>query len=95
MSSCLEEKVAAPVSKAKNTAEGIRHADHYSQMLALTWPTRSSRSVGIVHSRTQVMEFSLLLFLYFNPEDIGDLFLRNGGLSPNYKVLHLSRSYSS
>jgi hypothetical protein len=45
-------------------AVGIRHADHlaplYLQKLALTSPTSSGRSVGIVRSRTQATEFSFL-----------------------------------
>jgi hypothetical protein len=35
----------------------------YRQKLALTSPTSGGRSVGIVHSRTQATEFSLLLLL--------------------------------
>jgi hypothetical protein len=41
-------------------AVGIRHADHvalYPQKLAITSPTSGGRSVGIVLSRTQTMEF--------------------------------------
>jgi hypothetical protein len=30
--------------------------------LAITWPTSGGRSVGIVRSRTQTMEFSLVFF---------------------------------
>jgi hypothetical protein len=41
---------------------GIRCADHvtplYPQKLALTSPTGGGRSVGIVHSRTKVTQFS-------------------------------------
>jgi hypothetical protein len=33
----------------------------YQQKLAITSPTSGSRSVGIVRSRTQTMEFSLVL----------------------------------
>jgi hypothetical protein len=44
-------------------AVGIRHADHVApsirKKLAITSPTSGSRSVGIVHSRTQTMEFFL------------------------------------
>jgi hypothetical protein len=40
---------------------GIRHTDHvaplYPQKLALTLQTSGGRSVGIVHSRAQAMEF--------------------------------------
>jgi hypothetical protein len=63
----LKEKVAAPVYKAENTAVGIRHADHvaplYPQKLALTSPTSGGRSVGIVRSRTEATEFSLVIEL--------------------------------
>jgi hypothetical protein len=58
----LDRKVAAPVYKTENTAVGIRHADHVAtsirKKLAITSPTSGGRSVGIVHSRTQTMEFS-------------------------------------
>jgi hypothetical protein len=59
----MEEKVAAPVYKTENTAIGIRLADHVApsirKKLALNLPTSGSRSVGIVHSRTQATELSL------------------------------------
>jgi hypothetical protein len=35
----------------------------YPQKLALTSPTGGGRSVGIVHSRTKAMEFSLVGFI--------------------------------
>jgi hypothetical protein len=58
----LDRKVAAPVYKIENTAVGIRHADHVApsirKKLAVTSPTSGGRSVGIVRSRTQTMEFS-------------------------------------
>jgi hypothetical protein len=57
----LDRKVAASVWKTENTAVGIRHADHMApcirKKLAITSPTSGSRSVGIVRSRTQTMEF--------------------------------------
>jgi hypothetical protein len=57
----LDRKVAAPVYKTKNTAVGIRHADHVApsirKKLAIASPTSCCRSVGIVRSRTQIMEF--------------------------------------
>jgi hypothetical protein len=60
----LGRKVAAPVKKAENTAVGMRNADCatplYSQKLALTSLTGGSRSVGIVRSRTQAMEFCFM-----------------------------------
>jgi hypothetical protein len=47
---------------SENTAVGIRHADHVTpsirKKLAITSPTSGGRSVGIVRSRTQTMEFS-------------------------------------
>jgi hypothetical protein len=58
----LHRKVAAPVHKTENTAVGNRHSDHVapsiSKKLAVTSPTSCGRSVGIVRSRTQTMEFS-------------------------------------
>jgi hypothetical protein len=36
----------------------------YPQKLAITSPTRGGRSVGIVRSRTQTMEFSLVYCIY-------------------------------
>jgi hypothetical protein len=57
----LDRKVAAPVYKTENTAVGISHADHVAssirKKLAITLPTSGGRSVGIVRSRTQAMEF--------------------------------------
>jgi hypothetical protein len=57
----LDRKVAAPVLKTEITALGISRADYatslYPQKLALTSPTGSGRSVGIVRSRTQATEF--------------------------------------
>jgi hypothetical protein len=58
----LDRKVAAPAYKTENTAVEIRHADHVApsirKTLAITSPTSGGRSVGIVRSRTQTMEFS-------------------------------------
>jgi hypothetical protein len=60
----LDRKVAAPLQKTENTAVGIRHADHVApsirKELAITSPTSAGRSVGIVRSWTQTMEFSLV-----------------------------------
>jgi hypothetical protein len=57
----LDRKVAAPVSKTENTAVGIRHADQVApsirKKLAITSPTSGGRSVGVVRSRIQTMEF--------------------------------------
>jgi hypothetical protein len=59
-----DRKVAAPVSKTENTAVEIRHADHVApsirKTLPITSPTSGGSSVGIVLSRTQTMEFSLV-----------------------------------
>jgi hypothetical protein len=55
----LDRKVAAPVYKTENTTVGIRHADH----VAITSSTSGGRSVGIVRSRTQTMEFSFSLVI--------------------------------
>jgi hypothetical protein len=63
----LEEKVAAPVKKAENTAVGIRHADHVApsiRKVALTSPTSGGRLVGIVLSKTQATEFSFSFLNY-------------------------------
>jgi hypothetical protein len=58
----LDRNVAAPVYKTENTAVGIRHADHVAPSIRKSWqslsPTSCGRSVGIVRSRTQTMEFS-------------------------------------
>jgi hypothetical protein len=52
-------------SGTEDMAVGIRQADQvaplYPQKLALTSPTSGGRSVGIVLSRTQAMEFFLTL----------------------------------
>jgi hypothetical protein len=57
----LDRKVAAPVYKTENTGVGIRHADHVApsirKKLTITSPTSGGRSVVIIHSRTQTMEF--------------------------------------
>jgi hypothetical protein len=58
----FDRKVAAPVYKTENTAVRIHHADHVApsirKKLAITSPTSGGRSVGVVRSRTQTMEFS-------------------------------------
>jgi hypothetical protein len=57
----LDRKVASAVWKTENTAVWIRHAYHVAssihKKLAITSPTIGGRSVGIVRSRTQTMEF--------------------------------------
>jgi hypothetical protein len=62
----LDRKVADPVWKTENTTVGIRHADHVSRSmrkkLAITSPASGGRSVGIVRSRAQTMEFSLVFY---------------------------------
>jgi hypothetical protein len=61
----LDRKIAAPVYETENTEVGIRHADHVApcirKKLAITSSTSGGRSVSIVRSRTQTMEFSLVL----------------------------------
>jgi hypothetical protein len=63
----LDRKVAAPVYKTENTAVGIRHADHVApsirKKLAITLLTSGGRSVGLVRSRTQAMEFSFSFYV--------------------------------
>jgi hypothetical protein len=65
----LDRKVADPVYKTKNTAVGIRNVDHVAssirKKLAITSPTSGGRSVGIVRSRTQTMEFSFNVVVSF------------------------------
>jgi hypothetical protein len=60
----LDRKIAAPVLKTENTAVGIRHADHVApsirKKLAITSPRSGGRSVGVVRSRTQTMDFFLI-----------------------------------
>jgi hypothetical protein len=57
----LEEKSSGSSPEIENTAAEIRHAGHvaplYLKKLALTPPTIGSRSVDIIRSRTQTMEF--------------------------------------
>jgi sensor domain CHASE-containing protein len=66
----LEEKVAALIQKAENTAVGISRADHVTpsirQTLALTSPTSGSRSAGIARSRTKATEFLPVFFAGFS-----------------------------
>jgi hypothetical protein len=60
----LDRKVAAPVYITENTAVGIRHADHVAPSIRKSWQSlrrhAADGSVGIVRSRTQTMEFSLV-----------------------------------
>jgi hypothetical protein len=69
----LDRKVEAPVSKIENMAVGIRHADQVAlsirKTLAITSPTSGGRSVGIVHSRTQTMEFRLVFSFRYDKEN--------------------------
>jgi hypothetical protein len=57
----LDRKVAVLIYKTENTVVGIRHADHVApsirKKLAIISPTSGDRSVGIVRSRIQTMEF--------------------------------------
>jgi hypothetical protein len=63
----LDRKVAAPVYKTENTAVGIRHADHVApsvrKKLVITSLTSGGRSVCIVCSQTQTMEFSFSSYI--------------------------------
>jgi hypothetical protein len=64
MRSYLQEKVTDPVCKTENTALGIRCADHdslYPQNSALTSPISGGRLVVIIRSRTQTLEFFMIL----------------------------------
>jgi hypothetical protein len=56
----------------------------YPQTLALTSPTSGGRSVGIVHSRTQATEFSIVFFTIGS----ADLLLRLARFS-NSNSLHI------
>jgi hypothetical protein len=57
----LDRKVATPVHKTENTAVGICYTDHVApsirRKLAITSLTSGGRSVSLVRSRTQTMEF--------------------------------------
>jgi hypothetical protein len=65
-----EYTVLKNCSVRSDTAVGIRRADHVdsslSKKLAITSPTSGCRSAGIVRSRTQTMEFSLVFMLRYN-----------------------------
>jgi hypothetical protein len=57
----FDRKVVAPVYKTNDTAVGIRHADHVAPSIRKSWQSlRRQAAVGIVRSRTQTMEFSLV-----------------------------------
>jgi hypothetical protein len=61
----LGRKLKASGLEIKNTAVGIRGADHatasISKTLALTSPTSRGRSVGIVRSRTKASCYLLCI----------------------------------
>jgi hypothetical protein len=43
----LDRKVAAPVYRTENTAEGIRHADHMAPFIRKSWQSlRRQAAVG-------------------------------------------------
>jgi hypothetical protein len=66
----LDRKVAAHIQKTDTTAVGIRHADDVAPSIrkfGITSPTSGGRSVGVVRSRTQTMEFSFVSCLIFDP----------------------------
>jgi hypothetical protein len=54
-----------PSSGILNT---IKHNGLYPHKLAITSPTSGGRSVGIVRSRTQTMEFSLVLVFFYKTQ---------------------------
>jgi hypothetical protein len=55
----LDRKVAAPVWKTgRRDPSRWRRGTLYPQKLAFISPTNGGRSVGVVRSRTQTMEFS-------------------------------------
>jgi hypothetical protein len=59
VSTNVEEKVADPIYKTKNSAVGIRRTDHLTpsiRKVGLTSPTGGGRPIGIVRSRTKVTE---------------------------------------
>jgi hypothetical protein len=95
-----KKKVAAPVSKAENTAVGIRYADHvaalYSQKLALTSPTSGGRSICLVLSLTKATEFVLFVcphimrWQFFNFED--DFVLSKSPLVVLTRILYVDLS---
>jgi NADH:ubiquinone oxidoreductase subunit 4 (subunit M) len=49
----------------------IAYSSLYPQKLAITSPTSGGRSVGIVRSRIQTMEFSFFLIAYSSVAHIG------------------------
>jgi hypothetical protein len=81
----LDRKVAAPVWKTENT--GRRDPSRrprgtpYPQKLAITSPTSGGRSVDIVRSRTQTMEFSFFV-LAVTPDYGAQAKANNVPLSP-------------
>jgi hypothetical protein len=60
----LDRKVAAPIYKIENTAVGIRHADHVAHPIRKKLGNHFAdkrRSLGIIRSRTQTVEFNFSL----------------------------------
>jgi hypothetical protein len=55
LKSYLEEKVAAPVKKIKNTAVGIRHADHVAPTISKSLAEMSTRSRKIMFLGSRVL----------------------------------------
>jgi hypothetical protein len=55
----LGRKSSGSGLKSENTAIGIRHADHWQLLSAKVDTNGGGRSVGILRSRTQDMEFIL------------------------------------
>jgi hypothetical protein len=60
----LERKSSGSCLENREYGIGIRHADHVAisirKKLAITSPTSGGRSVGIVRSRTQTIEFCFM-----------------------------------
>jgi hypothetical protein len=81
--SYLEEIVAAPVKKIETNDRGgsvMLTTQHplYAKV-GTSSPTIGGRSVGIVRCRTEATEFFPCSAYFFDPEDGGDMFLRNVG----------------
>jgi hypothetical protein len=68
------------LSRNREYGLGIRHTDHVApsirKKLAITSPTSGGRSVGVVRSRTQTMEF-VFIFLIQKCECIQTTVVKN------------------
>jgi hypothetical protein len=80
---------------------GIRHADHMApsirKKLAISSPTSGGRSVGIVRSRTQTMEFVCLIFSVphynYSPPEHGPSQMLTSGFDSVKFVLQMPHNY--